>query len=99
MRKLVDWLLGRLRVRPVPTLAHPVLGMLRYDPEVRAWRSTADTSVGPLRFLFGGTDAPDAALLAHGETLVANAPKFLALVQEFLEEQSRGGSRGRSRGE
>jgi hypothetical protein len=78
------WLRGEnasLRSEPIN---HPVLGTLRFDPEVEGWRTVVATPAGSIGFLVAGRGAPDAVLLVHASDIAMNPAPFLDHVRSFL---------------
>jgi hypothetical protein len=80
-------LLG-LRPNPTLTVEHSVLGKLRYDGEVSAWRTTVDTNSGPIGFLIAGAEVPDDQLIQHAVEIVAAPAVFLGKVRAFLQQEA-----------
>ncbi len=81
-------MLGWLRIRKATPRSeqvdHPVLGTLRFDPEVGAWRTIVATSGGSVGFLVAGDDVPDAGLLEHAADIATKAAPFFEHVRSFL---------------
>ena len=76
-----DSILSRRRVLVV---TDPTLGVLRYDPEVAAWRSPK----APIQFLIGGTLEPDLRLRAHASEVQRTADAFLLGIRDYLEREA-----------
>jgi hypothetical protein len=67
---------------------HPVLGVLKYDESVDAWRCVVPSDPSSLGFLVAGKNTPDERLLAHAVSIVEGAAGFFAAVQEFLVSEA-----------
>ncbi len=80
---------GRLtgRSRPVQTVDDPVLGALRYDAVVAAWRG--QLAEPPIHFLIAGCDVPSPALVAHARDIARAPAPFLEAIRSFLEREAR----------
>ena len=81
---MFGWLKGGKASSGCEPIIHPVLGTLRFDPEVEAWRGLVTTPTGSIGFLVGGRDAPDPALLAHASDIASTPTPFLEHVHSFL---------------
>jgi len=64
-----------------------LLGMLQSGEEANSWATDPDTYSGPFAIEIGGTDKPDAALLAHAHDIHKESVSFAESVREFLIQQ------------
>jgi len=79
---------ARRDARRIQSFDDPWLGTLTFDPEVGAWRSSANTPFGRIKFLIGGDSEPDARLRSHATEIASSAEAFLRRIREYLEREA-----------
>jgi hypothetical protein len=79
---------GRRDARRIQSFDDPLLGTLKFDPEVGAWRSSVTVPSGRIKFLIGGDIEPDARLRSHATEIASSADAFLRRIREYLEREA-----------